>query len=755
MRQILVTSGRAVVARVPAPAVRPGSVVIRVHYSFVSVGTEVAALRSTAFLSGGRFSVADAGEHARTARRYLEAAVKDPRRAARRLGRITRALLAEAIPAPAGRVASSPAVAPDADEAQMPHQASAIGYSVAGEVVEVGEGVTDLVPGDLVAAGGAGQANHAEYVCVGRNLVCRIPPGCAVQWAASATVGAIALQGVRRARPELGDTVVVLGLGLIGQLTSQLLRANGCRTLGLDLDESRVARARSLGMPAGAADADEFRRLVRDATAGRGADKTLITGAAKSDALVNLAMELTRAKGTVVVVGDVGLHVQRETFYRKEIDLLVSTSYGPGRYDRAYEEEGRDYPFPYVRWTLNRNMEAYLDLLAAGRIEVAPLVDKVVRADEAPAVYEELVKGGRPAPLGVVIAYDLAGAPASDERRLSFRAPRAVPAPGPIRYALVGVGGFGAGVLVPHLQKMKERFSLGGVVSRDAVRGGNFAREHEAPVVATDLDTVLGDPAFDLVIIATRHHEHADQVARSLTAGKAVFVEKPLALSWQELERVVAARRGAASAPLLMVGFNRRFSPALQALVGALDGRRSPLVIQYRVNAGYIPPDHWVQDSRGGGRNLGEACHMYDVFRFLAKGAVTGVSAAAVDAGRLPYRRNENFCATVQYGDGSVASLVYTALGPREGLPKERVEVFCDEQAYVIDDYRSLTRGRDGAVLWQANEADKGHSEELRRLGEALAAGGPTPIPFEEIVETTAVALTIEDLLHPRGDETD
>jgi predicted dehydrogenase/threonine dehydrogenase-like Zn-dependent dehydrogenase len=630
-----------------------------------------------------------------------------------------------------------------------------VGYSAAGEVVAVGDGVTDLAAGDLVACAGAGQANHADYISVKRNLVCRLPARCPVDAAASATIGAIALQGVRRLAPQLGERVCVLGLGLIGQITAQLLRAAGCEVLGLDLDPARVERARSFGMEHGASTPESFTALVRDATEGRGADRTLMTAATKSNSVVNLAMNVTRAKGTVVIVGDVGLKVEREVFYRKEIDLLMSTSYGPGRYDPEYEAEGHDYPFAYVRWTLNRNMQAYLDLVAKGRVQIQPLIDRVIAVDEAPAAYRSLADADGPQPLGVLIRY-ADGSTGPDEAagptRIVITGHKKAPG-GVLKYALVGAGAFGTGMLVPQMARRRDRFFLKAIVSRNASQGGNFARANQVEVVTSSIDDVLNDPDVDLVVIATRHHEHAAQVVRALRAGKHVFVEKPLALSWDELSDVAAVYRALEAPPLALVGFNRRFSPALTAVKAITAARRAPLVIEYRLNGGYIAPDHWVQTSQGGGRNLGEACHMYDVFRFLTGSAARSIVAEAIDPGRLPYRRDDNFSATITYDDGSLAHLLYTSLGPKEGLAKERLEIFCDGEAYVVDDYKALTRASDGAMLWQANESDKGHFAELSQFGDAIASGAASPIPFEELVETSAVALHVQDLLSGRFDD--
>jgi predicted dehydrogenase/threonine dehydrogenase-like Zn-dependent dehydrogenase len=881
MRQILLNGSGAVVARVPRPIVEQGSALVRVHYSLISVGTEIAPLRSTASSAPDTTAVERGVEYAALARHYFRASLNDPRKAMTRVARIARTqvgrfrpvrrapivpaavgvggltwtqassdaqlsrdgdilslvtdhtpagyqIMTQAIPVPVGQVvvvrldgrvdegtvavgllnaardrwlgsrtyeagpfedtlvidpagsAEATLVITTAGAAkpsrvtlttvdvgtaaptlgglplsELDAQGWNVGYSAAGEILAVGEGVEDLAAGDLVACAGAGQANHADYITVKRNLICRLPPDCPVNLAASATVGAIALQGVRRATPQLGERVCVIGLGLIGQITSQLLRAAGCEVIGLDLDPARVARARALGMPYGASDPDAFKALVRDATGGRGADRTLLTAATKSNAVVNLAMDGTRQKGVVVIVGDVGLKVEREVFYRKEIDLLMSTSYGPGRYDAAYERDGHDYPFAYVRWTQNRNMQAYLDLIARGRIEIQPLIDRVITVDEAPSAYRELADAQGELPLGVLIRYpdDTRTLPEpADSTRVVIRGHRKATGQ-PLNYALVGVGAFGTGMLVPQMKKRRDRFFMKAIVSRNASQGGNFARENQVELWTSDLDDVLKDPSIDLVVIATRHHLHADQVVRALEAGKHVFVEKPLALTWEQLERVERAYHGLAQPPLLLVGFNRRFSPALSAVQPLIASRRAPLMLEYRLNGGYIPLDHWVHGIEGGGRNVGEACHMYDVFRSLTGAAVRSINAASIDPISLPYRRDDNFSATMTYEDGSLAHLMYTALGPKTGLAKERLEIFCDGEAYIVDDYKKLVKSSDGAVLWQSSEADKGHGEELARFGDAIAAGGRSPIPIDELIETSAVALQVQDLLLGRGED--
>jgi predicted dehydrogenase len=369
--------------------------------------------------------------------------------------------------------------------------------------------------------------------------------------------------------------------------------------------------------------------------------------------------------------------------------------------------------------------------------------------DQAPAFYKSAVGAQEEPPIGVLISYPQS----SDDSpaKISLGGHRDSPRE-KVRYALVGAGAFGTSMLVPQMNKRADRFFLRGVVSRDTTRGGNFARANSVEIFATDLDSVLKDPDMDLVVIATRHHEHAAMTVRALNAGKHVFVEKPLALTWQELDRVVETYRSS-SGSLLMVGFNRRFSPAVQTVRDSIKDRRSPLMINYRVNAKYIPLDHWVHTAEGGGRNIGEACHMYDVFRCLTGAPVIRISAVPIHPGSLPFNRNDNFVATITYSDGSVGTLTYTALGPNDGLAKERIEIFCDGEAYIVDDFKTLTRCSKNEVLWQSSETDKGHFEELSRFGDAIAGIGQCPIPFEELIETSAVALYVEDLLHGRPAE--
>ncbi|MEK7412361.1 MAG: bi-domain-containing oxidoreductase [Planctomycetota bacterium] len=644
------------------------------------------------------------------------------------------------------RVAQVPRLVADADlpRDDSTDQGWALGYSAAGEVVAVGAEVRGFAPGDLVACAGAGRASHAEWISVPVLLAAKLPPGLDCRAACTATVGAIALQGVRRAEPQLGERVAVIGLGLIGQLTVQLLRAAGCRVYGFDPQVARVEQARRRGLADGASDDKVFRSLIDHITGAVGVDAVIIAAAAKSAAPINLAMQICRRRGKVVVSGDIDLHPERADFYKKELDLRMATSYGPGRYDATYEEEGRDYPIAQARWTANRNLQAYLDCLADGSVTVDDLVGGEYAVEHAAGAYARLLGPGE-RPLALLLRYSQASEilPAA-ALAVDLRGAQPLTA-GPLRVGLVGAGAFAQSMLAPKL--VAAGAQLAALVSRSAERGGNTARILGIPRLASDPAALLSDPGVDALIIATRHHEHAAQVTAALRAGKHVFVEKPLAITREGLEAVCAAVAAAPSKqpPVLAVGFNRRVSPAALRLQEELAARRAPLTMVYRINAGRIPPDHWVQGPQGGGRNLGEACHFYDLFRALAGAPVCSFQAQALGQRSGDVLPNDHFSALIGYEDGSVATLVYAANGPKTGLSKERLEVFCDGRAWLLDDYVRLERAGAESPLWQG-EVDKGHGEEMRRFV-AACAGGPWPIPFSELAETTALALNIEERL--------
>lgn len=617
---------------------------------------------------------------------------------------------------------------------------SATGYSVAGVVEEVGPGVQDVQAGDRVACAGAGLANHAELVSVPRNLVARVPEGVEFEAASTVTLGAIALHGVRRAEPTLGERFVVVGLGVLGQLTAQLLSANGCHVTGSDLQADRVDLAKSLGMdegiPAGADPVEHVRRL----TGGLGCDAVLVTASSASDEIVSQAFQMCRPKGRVVVVGDVGLGIDRSDIYRKEVEFRISTSYGPGRYDPRYEEEGLDYPIGYVRWTENRNMEEYLRLIERGRLRLGPLIHEVRSLDEAPSAFESVSAGTR-APL-VLLSYP-ERVKAERRTRVEVRSPS--PSEGRIRMGVIGAGSFTRGVHLPNLRAQSERFEIAAIANRTGVSATKVARSFEAAYATTDPAEVLADPDIDAVVIGTRHDLHGPLTLRALKAGKHVLVEKPLALTAAEVEEIDGFYRErettGETAPVLLTGYNRRFSPFARRLREHVVERVHPLVITYRMNAGYIPPDHWVHGPEGGGRNLGEACHIYDLFSYLVGAPVAEVKAEAMQPAGEYYRRDDNFSATLRYEDGSLATLTYTAAGSKE-VAKERLELFGNGSAAILDDYRELTLT--GAKGLSTRQVEKGHREELEAFAAAITGGGDWPIPLWQQLEVPRTALAVE-----------
>jgi predicted dehydrogenase len=618
-----------------------------------------------------------------------------------------------------------------------------IGYSAAGRVLAAGEGLTGLQIGDRVACAGAQCAHHAAVIRVPRNLLTRVPASVDLEAASTVALGAIALQGVRRAQPTLGETFVVIGLGIVGQLVAQLLRANGCRVIGADLDVQRLELAASVGMQA-ALDPKSCSEIeqVLQLTDGLGADGVIIAAATPSNSVVSSAFKMCRKKGRVVLVGDVGLQLNRADFYSKEIDFLISTSYGPGRYDERYEEAGVDYPPAYVRWTENRNMAEYLRLVAEGRVQLKPLIAAAFPIDEAAKAYDRL-RSGSPRPLIVLLAYPQAESGEPDRRRI-VNPPIGRRKSGAVRMAVVGTGAFTRGVHLPNLKRLGASFHLQAIVSRAGHNAVAAAREFGASYATTDYAEILADAEVDAVLLATRHHLHAQLTLQALKAGKHVLVEKPLCLMAEELEEIRAFFAAEnEKRPMLLTGFNRRFSPGLCRVRELTRDRRNPMILNYRMNAGYLPADHWVFSAEGGGRNLGEACHIYDALTFLTDSPVTQIEAQAVRATNGFYQSADNFVATLAFADGSVGNVIYTSMGAGD-YPKEHLEIFVDGKVLVLQDYRQLTVVGCKAKGWQSRTSEKGHREELIAFADAVGQGADWPSPLWQQVQATQIALEVD-----------
>jgi predicted dehydrogenase/threonine dehydrogenase-like Zn-dependent dehydrogenase len=614
-----------------------------------------------------------------------------------------------------------------------------LGYSSAGTVASVGEGLSGFQEGDRVACAGGGFAVHAEYAVVPRNLLARLPEEVDFESAAFTTLGAIAMHGFRLSHAALGERVAVIGLGLLGLLAVQIARAAGCKTFGVDLDPTRVALANQLGVDA--VQRDQAEQAAQSFSCGAGLDVVLICADTSSADPVELAGTIARDRASVVAVGAVGLSLPRKLYYEKELSFVNSRSYGPGRYDPHYEEGGVDYPPGYVRWTEGRNLQAFVDLLAQGLVDVKPLITHRFPIDEAPKAYD-LIAGERSQPsLGVLLTYPTTSStlsvPSPVSIAESYRPSTGIRTPaGGVRLGVLGAGNFASAVMLPALAKIP-------AVERIAIASGSgLNAQHAADKYgfhyAGEEQRILTDPEVNTVAILTRHNLHARQVIAALQAGKHVFCEKPLALTLEELAQVQDALQSAASnaaavAPLLTVGYNRRFAPLAVELREFIAARGSPLYTHYRVNAGYLPLNHWLHDpQQGGGRLIGEGCHFIDFLTFLVGEPPLSVRASGLpDDGRY---REDNLLLTLTFPDGSIGVISYLANGDK-AFPKERVEVFCEGRVAVLDDFRTLETVSNGKrqVSHARLRQDKGHRHEWQAFLEAITTSGEPPIPYQQI----------------------
>lgn len=706
MKQVLIQGGGAIISDVPAPHVSPKNILVRVDYSCISVGTEMAGVRMSGLPLYQR-----ALKQPENVKRVLE--MMRDQGVKRTLDRVT------------GKLAAG----------------SATGYSAAGVVIEIGADADGFSVGDRVACAGAGIANHAEVIDVPVNLAVKIPDAVGTDIASTVTLGAIAMQGVRRALPTLGETFVVIGLGILGQMTAQMLSANGCRVLGVDLDAKRIQQALENGLDIGVDPTSEnYIERVLKYTDGLGADCVIVTAATASNQVVREAMQACRKKGRVVLVGDVGLDLNRADFYKKELDFLISTSYGPGRYDPVYEEGGQDYPLPYVRWTENRNMQAYLELLAKRKIKIDSFYHQPYSIDCASEAYESL-KGKGEKPLMVLLQYPPRAEALS--RRVEMTSAVAQ-RHDKIRVAIAGASSFVQGMHLPNMVILRKDYELRAVMSRTGANARGVATQYPAVYCTTDYDEILKDDQVDLVMITTRHDLHGQMALQALRAGKHAFVEKPLTLKVEELAEIEEFYAENPGGPLLMVGFNRRFAPAMQTIRQILEKRTTPIIANYRMNAGFIPREHWVHGPEGGGRNIGEACHIYDLFNSLCGGAKeVAVNAYSIDPVSKQWNKNDNFVATIKYSDGSVCTLTYTALGDKT-YPKEKMEVFADGKVLVMDDYKSVTVHGGKHKGWSDKTGQKGQLQELEMLADTLLRGKGWPISLPEQIQASRISFEVE-----------
>lgn len=612
-----------------------------------------------------------------------------------------------------------------------------LGYSCAGEVIAIANDITEFKIGDWVACGGV-QAAHAEIVAVQKNLCAKVNHGQDMRNAAFATIGAIAMQGIRQANPTLGENIVVIGLGLVGQLTVQLLRANGVNVLGIDIDQRQVELAKkTTGIEAYNRNVDDLEKIILEFTNGHGADAVIVAASTSSHDPVNFAGDISRKKGQVIIVGAVPTGFDRKRYYKKELDLKMSASYGPGRYDPNYEDKGIDYPIGYVRWTEQRNMEAFIKLCETGSIDPGKLVTHEYAFDKAPDAYD-MILGKEEAFSGISLKYDL-------EKQLSTKVLVSKPTgkQEKLVFGVIGAGSFATNFMLPSMAGLGR---MKGLVTGTPSKAKHFAEKFGFEMSAGDADELFKDEEINTVFIATRHDSHADYVIKALKAGKNVFVEKPLCLREEDLEPIAEAYRQ--SKGQLVVGFNRRTAPSIIDLIKAFDNKL-PKAINMRVNAGNLPPEHWVHDPEvGGGRIIGEACHFIDLSNAIAGSKLVSVSSNGM--GGKP-ELMDTAVMSLQYEDGSIATISYFSNGNHQ-VPKERIEVFSGTKTAIIDDFKMLTVYGKNIDKHKLANQDKGHKSFLKEFCEKLKSGAPIEPSFEQVYESTLATFKVIESIKSNGE---
>jgi len=710
MKQILqnLKTGKTELIEVPCPIVKPGNLLIKTAFSVISAGTERMLVE---------FGKAN----------YLSKAKQQPDKVKQVLDKLKTD----------GILSTLNSVQAKLDQ-PLP-----LGYSNEGTVIEVGKGVDNFNIGDRVISNGP----HSEVVCVPKNLCAKIPAGVGDEEAAFTVLASIALQGVRLARPTLGENFVVTGLGLIGQLVVQILIAQGCQVLAIDFDKDRLELARRFG--AETVDLSKVEDSISRGLAfskGQGVDGVIIAASTKSSEPVHQAAQMCRKRGRIVLAGVTGLELSRADFYEKELTFQVSCSYGPGRYDTEYEIKGQDYPFGLVRWTEQRNFEAVLQMMQNKRLNVLPLISHRFLFEKAEEAYKLI--SSKESSLGIVLQYPLKKEKALKalfSRNIIFiQSKNAEKNPIEPVIGMIGAGNFTNQVLLPALKKTNVR--LKSIASSGGVSGTHLGKKYGFEQSITDVDEIFNDPEINVVFVTTHHNSHAQFVCRALEAGKNVFVEKPLAINLEELEKVrkIYNNSRKQNSPTLMVGFNRRFAPHIVKMKSLLDIIKEPKSIIITVNAGQIPVDHWTQDPKvGGGRIIGEGCHFIDLMRFLVGYPITGVKSTVIGNYSNVEPRSDKITFTMTFTDGSFGTVHYLANG-NKSFPKERVEVFCAGRILALDNFRVLRGyGWPGFKKMRLLRQDKGHTTEVQKFIEAIKDGKESPIPVEELFEVTRVSFEI------------
>jgi len=709
MKQIFTQSGNIITEDVPAPVCGDNEVLVNNAYSLISVGTESMSLHG-----GGKGAVGIASK-----------AISNPELVHKAIEMAKKEGISKTIKVIKGQTGNL----------------TPLGYSSSGVVLEVGKNITAIAVGDRVACAGAGIANHAEIISVPRNLICKIPDNVDFDEAAFTTLGAIAMQGIRRAQVQFGDKVVVIGLGLLGQISWQILKAAGAHVIGIDIIKERIELAKELGAHVCFVGGKDAVSKVMKYTEGIGADSVIIYAATPSSEPVKQAMQMARKKGRVVVVGAVGMEIDRSPFYEKELDFLISCSYGPGRYDKLYEEKGVDYPIGYVRWTENRNMQEFLKMLSEKKVNVKRLIDYTFSIVEAVKAYEILNTEKRP--IGVLFRY---GELTKEETFRKTQLKPSVIKADKINVAVIGAGGFAQAYHLPNLKKIPY-YNIKAIVTRTGSNAKKIAREHGAEYCTTDYKEVLQDEDVNMIVIATRHNLHAPIIIEAANAGKHIFVEKPIAMSYEECKKVYDAIME--NKVNLTMGFNRRFAPLAQKANRIVEKRKNPLMITYRINSAGMKKEHWINDPvEGGGAIIGEGCHFFDFCNWIVRREPMRIYAEMISSDDGSILDANNIINTIRYEDGSVASVIYTTIG-NESFSKERIEIFVDGGVITIDEFKELTVvGLDGKGE-KLKRIEKGQFELINEYGKFLM-GKSRNIDLPSVVDgvkATVCSLKVLDAL--------
>lgn len=706
MKQVVVRKGKVLVENIPAPICEDGYILVRTFSSCISSGTEIAGISAS-------------GES------ILKKVINNPENIIKGLKMVSKNGI--------GKTSSI--------VKRILELPNSPGYSAAGEVVAIGSGVENISIGDRVACAGAGYASHAEYIVVPKNLVVKIPDSISYKSASTVAIGAIAMQGFRQANTKLGDIIAIFGLGIIGQITAQIAKNSGSIVYGIDLDERRLEIAKLNGVDYCIKSDESLSTKVHNLTNGFGVDSVIITASSHSDQIISQSFNICRKKGRVVLVGDVGLNIKRTDMYEKELELLISTSYGPGRYDENYEEKGLDYPYHYVRWTENRNMAEFLRMIQVGAIKLDNLIEREFLLEDIESAYNALVSDN-PRPLAVVLKYSSSKEEYSNIIQLQSIPQKVIK--GRINIAIIGVGEFASSVHLPNLMNYPKEFNIYAIMSRDGIKAKSTAVKYGARYATTDYSHILNDDNIHAVMICTRHNLHASLTIQALKKGKAVFVEKPIALNIEDLSNVLKCVQE--SGMPFMVGYNRRFSLYIKEIKEHLRNVRGPKIISYRMNAGFLPYNHWIYSSEGGGRIIGEACHIIDLFCYLIDSEIKTISVDYVGNVPKSIEKLDNVIITLSFGDGSVCSLVYTSLG-NTGYPKEVCDIYFDNKIIILEDYNKMRGYGVDIKNKKTRLQEKGLNEELYEFWKSFTSDNKYPIPLNQLRESSLATLSVDSLI--------